>query len=210
MSVWIKVCGVTTVEDAVAAIEAGVDAIGLNFVPSSKRYLEPEAAASLIEQVGRDEVEWVGVVADDPVVHLQELRKRLPLHWWQLHGKESPEELELLLPSAYKALPIANASDVARAERFGGERLLVDAHAPGQLGGTGRTFEWGWISELVTKRRVILAGGLTPENVGVAVRQVAPWGVDVASGVESAPGKKDIEAIRKFVRAARDACLRAG
>jgi phosphoribosylanthranilate isomerase len=205
MSVWIKVCGVTTLEDARAVVEAGVDAIGLNFVPSSKRYIEPAVARSLVQEVGRKAVSWVGVVADVPTERLAALRAEVGLDWIQLHGAESPEDLERLLPGAFKALPIADAKDVARAASFGGDRILVDAHVPGTLGGTGQTFDWNLVSDLVRRRRVVLAGGLRPENVAEAIVRCAPWGVDVASGVESAPGRKDPAAVREFVRRARAA-----
>lgn len=209
MGLWVKVCGVTTREDGLAAVAAGVDAIGLNFVRASKRYVAPEAARRLVDEVGRDRVSWVGVVADEPVARLERLRQQVGLHWLQLHGHESPGDLELCLPGAYKAVAIATAEDVDRAEAFGGDRLLVDAHAPGLLGGTGATFDWRLVSELVRRRRVVLAGGLRPENVAEAVRRVRPWGVDVASGVERSPGRKDAESLRAFVRAARAAAAEA-
>lgn len=209
MSLWVKVCGVTTSDDARAAVAAGVDAIGLNFVPSSKRYVTPETARRIVEEVGRERVSWVGVVADEPLARLVELRELVGLEWLQLHGHESPEDLERCLPAAYKAVSIASAADVARAEAFGGDRLLVDAHAPGQLGGTGQSFDWSLVGELVRRRRVVLAGGLRPDNVAEAVRRVRPWGVDVASGVESSPGRKDAEALHRFVSEARAAAVEA-
>ncbi|NLE87331.1 MAG: phosphoribosylanthranilate isomerase [Myxococcales bacterium] len=205
MNVWIKVCGVTTVEDARAAIAAGVDAIGLNFVPSSKRFLAPEAAAALIREAGRDAVRWVGVVADQPPRQLEELLRRVELDQVQLHGKETPAELEALLPHAFKAVAIAGPADVERARRYGGDPLLVDAHVPGLLGGSGQTFDWTLVRELVRERRVVLAGGLRPDNVADAIRELRPWGVDVASGVELAPGRKDPRAVWSFVERARAA-----
>lgn len=209
MSLWVKVCGVMTSDDARAAVAAGVDAIGLNFVPSSKRYVTPEAAQRIVDEVGHGAVSWVGVVADEPFARLAELREQVGLDWVQLHGHESPEDLERCLPAAFKAVAIASAADAARAESFGGDRLLVDAHAPGQLGGTGQSFDWSLVSGLVRRRRVVLAGGLRPDNVAEAVRRVQPWGVDVASGVEISPGRKDAEALRRFVSAARAAAAGA-
>ncbi len=210
MNVWIKVCGVTTVEDARAAIAAGVDAIGLNFVPTSKRFLAPEAAAALIRAAGRDAVSWVGVVADEPPSRVTELLRHVGLDLVQLHGKEPPAELEALSPGAYKAVAIAGPEDVERARRYGGERLLVDAHVPGLLGGSGQTFDWALVRELVRERRVVLAGGLRPDNVASAVEALRPWGVDVASGVEHAPGRKDPTAMRSFVERARAAARELG
>lgn len=208
MNVWIKVCGVTTVADAHAAIEAGVDAIGLNFVPSSKRFLSPEVAAELVRSVGPEAVSWVGVVADETPARLRALSEQLRLDWWQLHGGETPTDLERVLPCAYKAVSIAGPDDVARARSFGGDRLLVDAHAPGLLGGSGRTFDWALVRDLARERPIVLAGGLRADNVAEAIREVHPWGVDVASGVESAPGRKDVAAMRRFVAEARAAAAR--
>jgi phosphoribosylanthranilate isomerase len=205
MKIWVKVCGVTTVADAQAAVAAGVDAIGLNFVPSSKRYLEPARARALVEQVGHDAVTWVGVVADESFEALSALRHEVPLHLLQLHGAETPEALARLQPGAFKALSIASSEDVARAESFGGDRILVDARAPGALGGTGHTFDWSLVVDLVGRRPTVLAGGLHPGNVAEAVTRLGPWGVDVASGVEHAPGRKDGEAMRRFVELARAA-----
>ncbi len=208
MALWVKVCGVTNVEDARAAADAGVDALGLNFVRSSKRYVSPAVASEIVRALG-GAVTWVGVVADAPEHELRALKNEVGFDLWQLHGHEPPEALEPLLPDAYKALPIGAAEDVAAAARFAGDRVLVDAKVVGELGGTGRVFDWRLIDELVATRRVVLAGGLTPDNVGRAVREVRPWGVDTASGVESAPGKKDPELIRRFVTEARLAAPKA-
>lgn len=208
MKIWVKVCGITTVADAEAAVAAGVDAIGLNFVRSSKRYLAPERARVLVEAVGVDAVTWVGVVADEPFEAASALRRQVPLHLLQLHGDETPGELERLQPGAFKALCIAGPEDVARAESFGGDRILVDARAPGVLGGTGQTFDWSLVVDLVGQRRTVLAGGLHPDNVGEAVARLGPWGVDVASGVELSPGRKDPDAMRRFVEGARAAAER--
>jgi phosphoribosylanthranilate isomerase len=153
---------------------------------------------------GRAEV--VAVVADRSPGELSELRERTGIAWLQLHGNESPAIVRALLPHAYKAARIATAGDVADARAFPGERLLVDAKVPGELGGTGHRFDWKLVVELAVERRVVLAGGLTPENVAEAVRTVRPFGVDVASGVEGTdPRKKDPERIARFIQAARSA-----
>jgi phosphoribosylanthranilate isomerase len=120
----------------------------------------------------------------------------------QLHGNESADVLHALLPHAYKALRIADEADVAEAARFGGEHLLADAKVTGQLGGTGTTFDWSLVATLTRARKLTLAGGLTPDNVADAVRAVRPYCVDVASGVESAPGVKDEAKVRLFVERA--------
>jgi len=201
---WIKICGVTTVEDARRVIDLGADAIGLNFVLGSKRRVSMEHAQSLLSAIaGR--VEVVAVVADPTDLEVKELREELGISWLQLHGDEAPARLTRLLPHAYKAVPIEDAADARRAASFGGERLLVDSKVLGESGGTGKLFDWQLVRELVAQRQLILAGGLTPDNVGGAVRTLRPFGVDVASGVESAPGRKDQLKLEAFVLAARKA-----
>ena len=210
MSLWIKICGVTTVADAELAVRAGADAVGVNFVPSSKRRVEEEMARDIVRAVGT-RAEVVGVVADWPADALVALRARLGLGSVQLHGSESPEALARLLPGAYRAARIATSADVDEARRFGGTRLLVDAKVPGTLGGTGHTFDWALVAALARDRALVVAGGLTPENVGAAVAAVRPYGVDTASGVEGDdPRRKDADKVARFVDAARRAARAAG
>ncbi len=199
---WVKICGITCVEDAQLAADAGADAIGVNLVGASPRSVD-EAGARAIADAVRGRVSVVGVVADRDVALLRALRERVGLDLLQLHGDESPELLDALLPAAYKALRIGSAADVERAERYGGELLLVDARVEGALGGTGESFDWRLVEGLARRRRLILAGGLTPDNVARAIRAVGPWGVDVASGVERSPRQKDPDAVRRFLLAAR-------
>lgn len=200
---WVKICGVTRPEDASAALAAGASAIGLNFVPSSRRYVEPGRARAIADAV-RGKLEIVGVVADLEPRALAELESEVGLDWIQLHGDERAELVQSL-PRAFKAVGIATATDVERALTFPGERLLVDAKLEGTLGGTGQPFDWMLVRDAASSRRLIVAGGLTPENVAEAVRVVQPWGVDVASGVEppGQPGRKDPEKMARFVRAAQ-------
>lgn len=205
---FVKICGVTRVGDAEICVEAGASAIGLNFIESSKRRVDEATARSIIE-AARGRIEIVGVVADRPADELLALRDRLRLDWLQLHGDESPEQLARLLPHAYKAVRVGAPADVARAREYGGERILLDALVPGELGGTGATFDWTLARSLTESRSVLLAGGLTPENVAEAVRTVRPWGVDVASGVETSPGVKDPSKVAAFLRAARSALTAA-
>lgn len=205
---WLKICGVTSERDALLAVEAGADAIGLNFVASSKRRIDDAAARAIADAV-RGRVELVGVVANETGQRLRELSLAVGLDWLQLHGDEPPNAL-LSLPNAFKAIGIQSAEDAARAATYPGERLLVDAKASGVLGGTGQRFDWTLVGELARARRLILAGGLTPENVAEALSSVRPWGLDVASGVEppGEPRRKDPERVARFIenarRAARD------
>jgi phosphoribosylanthranilate isomerase len=204
LALWIKICGLTSVDDALAAIDAGADAIGLNLVPSSKRTIDRALAARIREAVGT-RAEVVAVVADQSAAELARLRAETGIEWLQLHGDESPELLSELLPRAYKAVPVGTSADVARAATFGGERILTDTKVTGVLGGTGQTFDWSLVRRLAEDRPLILAGGLKPDNVGGAVASVRPFGVDVASGVESGdPRRKDAAKMRSFVREARE------
>jgi len=200
--VWVKICGVTSVEDAELVVAAGADAIGLNFVPGSPRCIDVERARA-IAHACRGRAELIGVIANLAFDAARRLRDELGLTALQLHGDEPPELLAALLPAALKALRIGDASDAAAAEAFGGDRLLVDAKVQGALGGSGRSVDAELVRPLAERRRVILAGGLRPENVAERIAAVGPWGVDVASGVESAPGVKSAAAVRAFVRAAR-------
>jgi phosphoribosylanthranilate isomerase len=199
--VHVKVCGITTPEDADACASLGVDWLGLNFVETSPRCIDRATAAAIRDAVhGRAEL--IGVVADLPEAALVELRRDAGLDQLQLHGDEPPELVHRLAPHAFKALRIGAAADVAVAEGYPG-LLLVDAKVAGALGGTGQTVDFALVAPLARTRRVLLAGGLGPANVAAAVRAVRPWGVDVASGVERSPGVKDLDAVKAFVAAAR-------
>ncbi|HEY8946615.1 MAG TPA: phosphoribosylanthranilate isomerase [Polyangiaceae bacterium] len=201
---YVKICGVTSVEDALLAASAGADAIGLNFVPTSKRVIDLATAAHIADAVG-DRVELIAVVANRSAPELEELRAATGVDLLQLHGFESPGELELLLPHAFKAVAIANAGDAERAAEYGGTRLLVDAKVEGELGGTGQRFDWSLAEPLAKGRDLIVAGGLTPDNVVSALRALRPFGVDVASGVETKqnPRAKDAARVHAFVAAVR-------
>jgi phosphoribosylanthranilate isomerase len=198
----IKVCGVTSLAQARACVEKGVDSVGVNFVPSSPRRVDEAAARAIVRAVeGRALV--VGVVADLPVASMIALRDAVGVGCLQLHGREPREDVSALLPHAYKAVRIASAEDVIEAEAMPGEFLMVDAKVEGNLGGTGRRFDWNLVTGLAARRKLVLAGGLTPENVADAIRQVRPWCVDVASGVERSPGIKDMDKLQAFVAAVR-------
>ena len=203
---YVKICGITSLADAVMATAAGADALGLNFVLSSKRVIDRATAAHISDAVG-GQVELVAVVADRNAYELAELRETTGIRWLQLHGSESPEDLELLLPEAYKAVTIASAADAERAQEYGGARLLADAKSKirGQLGGTGERFDWSLAIPLSARRDLIVAGGLDPDNVAEAVRTLRPFGVDVASGVElpGNPRQKDEARVRAFIAAVR-------
>jgi phosphoribosylanthranilate isomerase len=235
----IKICGLTTPEDALAAIEAGADALGLNFHPASPRYVTPSQAAQIVQKVRH--AGWggtvVAVVVQDETTLAADPQLAC-IDAWQLHGNQSPENLahlQKMLAHTRASPSPANSSDaggprwrIIRAlawrrdepsflfdylqacQRMGAlpDALLVDAFHSGLFGGTGRTLDW---DALAAQRGVlgglplILAGGLTPENVAMAIQRVRPTAVDVASGVESSPGRKDPAKLRAFVAAARNA-----
>ncbi len=198
----VKVCGVTTVAQAEACADLGVDAIGVNLVPSSPRHVDEHVVAEIVRAL-RARLLVVAVVADRRPDDLRDLVRRTSVGCLQLHGDESADDVRALLPHAYKAVHIGGPDDVQTAESMPGEYLLVDSKVAGALGGTGRTVDWGLVAPLARARRLVLAGGLTPDNVRLAIDAVRPWCVDVASGVESAPGLKDLGKVRAFVAAAR-------
>ena len=199
----IKICGVRTASDARFAVDAGADAIGVNFVPSSPRCIDVDGARAVVREVGSDTL-VVAIVAGMSLEAMRALREATGVSCLQLHGASSAE-LEALLPHAYASIAVATAEDAARAEATPGEYVMVDAKVPGALGGTGQAFDWSLVVGLAQRRRVVLAGGLTAGNVTRAIEQVRPWCVDVASGVESAPGVKDPDKVRAFVAAVRSA-----
>jgi phosphoribosylanthranilate isomerase len=202
---FVKICGITSVDDALLAIAAGADALGLNLVASSKRVIDIATAAHITESVG-DLVELVAVVANRSADELAGIRRATGIRWLQLHGAETPDDLLAVQPEAFKAVAIDGSEDVARAAEYGGERLLLDAKAPsGELGGTGTRFDWSLARPLIETRQVILAGGLYPDNVAEAIHTLRPFGVDVASGVElkQNPRKKHEGLLRSFVYAVR-------
>jgi phosphoribosylanthranilate isomerase len=202
--VWVKICGITCVDDALQAAEAGADAIGINLIESSRRSVNAELAREITGQL-RGRIHLVGIVADLTFDALVELRTQTGVDRLQLHGAETPGLVSRLVPDVYKVIHIAGPGDVLRARAFPGEMLLVDTKVDGELGGTGASFDWSLVRDLASKRRLVLAGGLTPDNVRSAIAQVKPWGVDVASGTEMPgnPRRKDHEKVRRFVRAAK-------
>lgn len=200
----IKVCGLTSVDDAARCVELGVDALGLNFWSGSPRSTDVATAKDIVRAVtGR--VQLVGVFVDASVAEVLEIMRETGVEWAQLHGDETPDMVASLLPRAYKAIGVEDGSAIELARTFPGEHLLVDASVPGMPGGTGRTFDWTIAATIARERTLTLAGGLTPDNVVNAIRVVRPFRVDVASGVESLPGKKDPKLVRAFVEAAKSA-----
>ena len=210
----VKICGVTRVDDALACAAMRVDWIGLNFHPGSPRFIDPVQAATIMSALPGS-VTAVGVFVDRPAGEVADLAERLGLTVVQLHGHEPPEDLLVLRNlQVVRAFRLKSASDwsgvsdyLARAQAMGRlpDAILIDAYVTGQSGGTGATVASDILDCIPPLPRLILAGGLTPENVAAKVARVQPWMVDVASGVESAPGRKDPAKVAAFVRAARSA-----
>ncbi len=200
----VKICGLTTVDDALRCIEAGADSIGLNFWPASPRCVDAHTARAIVDAVG-DYAQMVGVFVDFSVAEVRAILGETGIGWAQLHGTEPPALLDALLPNAYKAIAVKDGSAIELARSYAGEHLLLDASVPGMPGGTGKTFDWAIAIEVAKERKLTLAGGLTPDNVAEAVATVKPFRVDVASGVESEPGRKDPDLVKRFIDAAKGA-----
>lgn len=198
----VKICGVTSMQDAELCIAAGADAIGLNFYPGSARCVSMEAAADIVRAISK-RVLTVGVFVDASHAQIAQCQQQVGIACVQLHGDETPEDLARYLPHAYKAVRVRDAQSLASARSFGGEHILLDAYVEGQPGGTGTTFRWELAAAFAKERKVTLAGGLHPDNVAQAVALVRPFCVDVASGVEHAPGRKDAAKVRAFIAAAK-------
>lgn len=201
---WIKICGITRVEDARAAAAAGADAIGFVFYPPSPRAIAPMRAAEIAAALPAG-LAKVGVFVNESVARMAEIRARVGLDVIQLHGDEGPETA-LALPCpvirAFRAAP-RDLEDAARMARFPAAAVLVDGERAGFYGGTGAPASQGAIAAARRARRWILSGGLAPDNVAGKIAALAPWGVDVSSGVEFAPGFKDANRIAAFTAAVR-------
>jgi phosphoribosylanthranilate isomerase len=201
MRCFVKVCGVRTLEDALGCGQAGVDLIGFNFWPGSKRFVSVEVAARIADRLPPG-LRTVGVFVNPSEADVQRAFASGAVDLVQLHGDESPEFCRRFAGRFWKALRLTDEGSLALLDDYTSEVILVDAEAPG-WGGSGRRAPVELAQKAAARRRVMLAGGLTPENVAEAVRAVQPWGVDVASGVERAPGVKDPGKVMAFVKAVR-------
>jgi phosphoribosylanthranilate isomerase len=203
---WIKICGVMTPADAVFAAECGADAVGLNFYPGSRRFVTEEQAEAIVHELPAS---VVGVFVDHSNAGMSRLVSRLSLHAVQSY-RDAFRDAHAGYIAAFRvadeqALRQIRESVAAVGDGRTPDAVLLDSHVPGEMGGTGHRAPWELIAAGRLGVPVILAGGLTPDNVAEAIRTVRPAGVDVASGVESAPGKKDPGKVRAFIQAAREA-----
>ena len=196
----VKICGITRLEDAEAAVAAGAGAIGFIFWPKSPRFIDPHRARKIAAALP-PLVTAVGVFVNQPIAHVNGVASLVRLGAVQLHGDETPEFAAAVTTPVIKALSIGAANVRAWPARV---RLLLDVHDPVSRGGTGRTIDWTAAADLASQREILLAGGLTPDNVAAAVARVRPFGIDVSSGVERAPGIKDHQRLRALFEAVHD------
>jgi phosphoribosylanthranilate isomerase len=205
MSVRIKICGITNEADALAAIEAGADALGFMLYSPSPRYVTRDQAGEIIRALPPF-VAKVGVFVNPTETEVRAAIAECGLDTLQFHGEEPPEFCRRFGLKAIKAFRVRDAGSLELAKAYTSEAWLLDSYVAGQHGGTGAVFNWEIAAEAARRNpRVILAGGLTPENVTEAVRVVRPFALDVSSGVENLPGRKDKEKIRAFISRARTA-----
>src|SRR4029077_1853304 len=216
---WVKICGMTNLEDALTAVEAGADAVGFVFYEKSPRKISVEAAREIVEKLP-ERVEKVGVFVNEPPERVSAIADEVGLSAVQFHGDEhqnpkmyaTDRRVLLCIPASWVSLTWrkkgkAFGSFMALPKNLGA--IMLDSGGETQRGGTGHPFDWRearrWVSLMSKDTPIVVAGGLTPGNVSEAIGILQPWGVDVASGVEARPGKKDAEKVRAFVRAVRDA-----
>lgn len=206
----VKICGLTNAADTAAAIAAGADALGFNFYPGSKRYLDRSAAAGWLREVPAT-ARRVAVLVDPSMSEALAIARLPFIDGLQLHGSETPEFCAVLAAAGVrfgKAIPVNASGALVDVAIFATRILVLDAQNERGFGGTGSSFPWPIARALVERERAlrfILAGGLTPENVAQAIAEVQPYGVDVTSGIEAAPGRKDHGKMRAFLAAARAA-----
>jgi phosphoribosylanthranilate isomerase len=203
----VKICGLTRLEDALVAAESGADALGFVFYPQSPRCVKPAAVAEIVRRLP-PYVTAVGVFANQPEPEVRRIVEACGLDLVQLQGDEPPDYCREFGARAVKAIRVIDRESLKRIPDYlaaGVRGFVLDTYRPGQFGGTGHSFDWAIAEEAVSYGRMILAGGLTPENVREAVRRVQPYGVDVSSGVELRVGKKDPEKVQDFIRKAREA-----
>lgn len=201
----VKICGITNLEDALAAAEAGADALGFNFWKGSRRYVAPGEARRIVARVPRS-VLTVGVFVDEELAEVARAAELSGVGAVQLHGDETPDYCRGLAGlHVIKALRVGENFAPEEAARYAPAAVLLDAFCADERGGTGKRFDWAVARRVrALVPRLYLAGGLTPENAAEAVRTVAPFALDVCSGVESAPGRKDAARVRALIAAARE------
>ena len=216
----VKICGITNLPDARVAIKVGADFMGFIFYPKSPRYVTPEQVRDIVTQLISNplplrystqypipNIPSVGVFVDQGPEVVAQTLDFCGLDYAQLHGKESPEMVATLVErgfSVIKAFRVRDDVDLAEMERYRATAYLLDTYVASQPGGTGRTFDWKLAAQAGQVGPIIMAGGLTPDNVAQAIHAARPWAVDVSSGIEATPGRKDHAKLRRFMAAAKN------
>lgn len=201
-NVKVKICGITNWRDAKRAVEAGADLLGFNFYPLSPRYVEPGQARRIARRLPR-RVAKVGVFVNQREDVMLEIARAVGLDYLQLHGDESPDLVSRLARSVrvIKAFQVRDRFRASRLRSFSASAFLLDGFSRSRRGGTGNTFAWGVAQRAKHYGRIFLAGGLKPENIAAAILEVRPYAVDICSGVEAVPGRKDAKRIRELMQA---------
>lgn len=199
----VKVCGITNSDDAFRAVDLGADALGFIFYKGSKRYIDPRDAHRIISSLPPF-VSSVGVFVNQGADEIKEAVETSGVDTVQLHGDETPEFCALLPYKLIKAVRVKDTVNTEEVELYPVLAILFDKHTDEMYGGTGTSFDWGVLRGIVISKKVILSGGLTPENVSRAIETVRPYGVDVSTGVEDSPGKKNHIKMRKFIEAVKN------
>jgi phosphoribosylanthranilate isomerase len=203
----IKICGITNPEDALFAADLGVDALGFVFYPQSPRNIEPKKARKIIQQLPPF-LAKVGVFINETAAMVNEIIELTGIDVVQLHGQEAPEYCQRFERKVIKAFRIAPDFDPAQIEVYKVDAYLLDTYVRGVYGGTGEVFNWEIAKRAKQYGRIILAGGLNPENIKEAIRQVEPYGVDISSGVEIRPGEKDKRKLEQLVLQVRSTLVK--
>jgi phosphoribosylanthranilate isomerase len=200
----VKICGITRLEDAEAAVAAGARALGFIFWPESPRFLDPHRARAIVSALPPF-VTTVGVFVNQPIAYVNGVAALARLSAVQLHGDETIDEAARVARPVVKAIGVSAATQAGAADAWPARvTMLVDAHDPRRRGGTGRTIDWTIAAAIAARRRTILSGGLTADNVADAVARVRPFGIDISSGVERAPGIKDHARMRALFEVVHD------
>ncbi|RJQ23995.1 MAG: phosphoribosylanthranilate isomerase [Nitrospiraceae bacterium] len=202
----VKICGITNLKDALAAVEFGADALGFVFYTNSPRAVTLETVKSIVSELPPF-ITTIGVFVDEHKGKLEKIARDARLHTVQLHGSEPPEACQLCIKTI-KAVRVRDLTDLESLRGYSVSAFLLDTYSPHALGGTGRIFNWEIAVEAKRLGKIILAGGLTSENIDDAIKIVQPYGVDVSSGVESSKGIKDHKKLRSFIEKARNASLK--
>ncbi len=193
----VKICGITNYEDATAAIDMGADLIGFNFYPKSPRYIEPDEAAKIVNRLPAF-VDIAGVFVNSTLEQVRKIMDTCQLNWVQFHGDEKPKYCESFISlnvKTMKAIRVKDQKDIKKTEDYSTDAILLDAFHPEKYGGTGITFDWNIVGHI--GKRIFLAGGINPDNASSAI-ELGVYGIDVCSGVEASPGKKDHEKMKKL------------